>query len=107
MAVLTIRSHRRYAVRQPVTIGKEGCEPASGLMIELSSEGCRISSLQRGGYSIGDPVVLEIEDRSMTGTIRWSHDGVAGVRLDHALFSRELEEIVARGRPSDLPRYGT
>ena len=54
MTVLTIRSHRSYAVRQPVNLRKPGGRAATGLMIELSSEGCRISNLARGQFAVGE-----------------------------------------------------
>jgi hypothetical protein len=108
MSVLTIRTHRRYAVRQEVEVGKACGACETGLLIELSSEGCRISNLGRGGYSIGDEVTLDLGDRRLPGKIRWAHDGIAGVRLDSALFGHELNAIVARGREdSPLARYGT
>jgi len=108
MTVLTIRAHRRYAVRQFVSLKKPGGKPAQGLMIELSSEGVRISNLKRGEFAVGDAVTVELEGTKLKGLIRWAHDTVAGVRLDHALFSTQLSEILARGRGEDeLIRYGT
>jgi len=108
MTVLTIRSHRRYAVRQPVSLRKPGARAADGLMIELSSEGCRISNLGRGDFAVGEEVTLEIGERRLAGRIRWAHDGIAGVRLNTALFSSQLAELIAIGRGEDeLPRYGT
>jgi hypothetical protein len=111
MTVLTIRAHKRYAVRQPVRLGKPGGQPISGLMIELSSEGVRISNLGRPGLTIGEPVTVEIDERKYHGRIRWAHDGVAGVRLDHPLFNNELSDLIAIGRgeapPVDVRRYGT
>ena len=98
MAVLTIRAHKRYAVRQPVRLGKPGGEPSKGLLIELSSEGCRISNLGRCDYVIGEPVTLELGELSLGGRIRWMHDGIAGVRLDQALYTSQLGELVARDR---------
>ena len=98
MTVLTIRANRRYAVRQPVRLGKPGGVPAGGLMIELSSEGCRISKLGRCDYSIGEEVVLQLGELSLGGRIRWMHDGIAGVRLDRALYSSQLGELIARDR---------
>ena len=98
MAVLTIRAHRRYAVRQPVRLGKPDGARASGLMIELSSEGCRISNLGRCDYQIGEPVTVELGDHSFGGRIRWAHDGIAGVRLDQPLYSNELGALIARDR---------
>lgn len=111
MTVLTIRAHKRYAVRQPVLLGKPGAAPVSGLMIELSSEGVRISNLGRPGFAIGDAVTVQIEDRKFNGRIRWYHDGIAGVRLDTALYSNQLGELIALGRGEcpapDVRRYGT
>jgi hypothetical protein len=98
MTVLMIRAHKRYAVRQPVRLGKFGATPAQGLMIELSSEGCRISNLDRCDYAIGEEVTLELGELSLGGRIRWAHDGIAGVRLDRALYPNQLGELVARDR---------
>ena len=111
MTVLTIRAHKRYAVRQTVTLRRPGEAPASGLMIELSSEGIRNSNLGRPGLTIGEPVTVEIDELTFNGRIRWAHDGVAGVRLEQALFTGQLNDLVARGRgqspASDIRRYGT
>lgn len=111
MTVLTIRAHKRYAVRQPVQLGKPGGTPLNGLMIELSSEGCRISNLGSPGLTIGEPVTVEIEDRKYQGKIRWAHGGIAGVRLDSALFPSQLSELIALGRGEspvgEVRRYGT
>ena len=111
MTVLTIRAHKRYAVRQPVQLAKSGGKPISGLMIELSSEGIRISNLGRPGLVIGEPVTVEIDELKFRGKIRWAHDGVAGVRLDNALYIAQLGELIARGRgespAGEVRRYGT
>ena len=110
MTVLTIRANKRYAVRQPVQLGKPGAKPISGLMIELSSEGVRISNLGRPGLMIGEPVTVQIGELKFHGKIRWTHDGIAGVRLDNALYSSQLGELIARGRGescADERRYGT
>src|SRR5688572_10499349 len=98
MAVLTIRAHKRYAVRQPVRLGKQGDQPAKGLLIELSSEGLRISNLSRCDYAIGEEVTVELGELCLGGRIRWAHDVIAGVRLDHALYARQLGELIARDR---------
>ena len=110
MNVLTIRAHKRYAVRQPVRLCKTGGKPIDGLMIELSSEGCRISNLGRPGLAIGETVTVKIDEHTYRGRIRWSHDGIAGVRLDQALFGNELSNLVMRGRvqpQEEIRRYGT
>ena len=110
MTVLTIRAHKRYAVRQPVRLCRADAKPLSGLLIELSSEGCRISNLGRPGLTIGETVTLKIDELSYRGKIRWCHDGIAGVRLDQALFGNDLCELIMRGRGEtheDVRRYGT
>jgi len=109
MTVLTIRSHKRYAVRQPVQLAQAGAKPVGGLMIELCSEGCRISNLGRPAFKIGEPATLEIDGITLTGRLRWMHDGIAGVRLDTALYSGQLAELIAlgRGESGELRRYGT
>ena len=111
MTVLTIRAHKRYAVRQPVLLGKPGAKPVGGLMIELSSEGVRISNLGRPDFEIGESVTMDIEDRKFHGRIRWCHNGIAGVRLDTALHTNQLGELIALGRGEcpvpEIRRYGT
>lgn len=108
MTVLTIRAHKRYAVRQPVRLGRVGEKPVGGLMIELSSEGFRISNLGRPGLAIGDAVCVQIDELKFPGCIRWTHDGIAGVRLEQALFPAQLSELIVRGRgESGELRYGT
>jgi hypothetical protein len=98
MTVLTIRAHKRYAVRQAVRLGKPGAKPLDGLMIELSSEGIRISNLGRPSFDIGEPVTVQIDELKFRGKIRWSHDGIAGVRFDTALFPSQLGDLIARSR---------
>lgn len=110
MTVLTIRAHRRYAVRQPVRLRRDGGKPLSGLMIELSSEGARISNLGRPGFTIGEDVTVDVEGSKLHGYIRWTHDGIAGVRLNRALHPAELGELIARGRgeaAAEVALYGT
>ena len=103
MSVLTIRAHKRYAVRQPVHLGKIGGTKHNGLLIEISSEGCRISNLGSPGFAVGEAVTLEIQDRTLHGHIRWCHSGIAGVRLATALLSNQLGELIAIGR-GESPR---
>ena len=108
MTVLTIRAHKRYAVRQTVQLRQKGAKPVAGLMIELSSEGCRISSLGRPAFTLGDPVTVEVDGITLNGRLRWMHDGIAGVRLETALYSGQLAELIARGRGEAAElRYGT
>lgn len=95
MSVLTIRAHKRYALRLPVDVLKKGRKPANGLLIELSQQGARISNLGRRSYNVGDEVVLVAENgKELPGVIRWSHDGLAGINLSRSLHLPELSELL-------------
>jgi hypothetical protein len=99
MTVLTIRSHKRYATRQKVRLCAADERPVEGLLIELSSEGYRISNLGSvAAYTVGQPVTVEIDDDIFAGRIRWAHNGIAGVRLDSALHTYQIAELLAQGR---------
>ena len=79
-------------------------------MIELTSEGCRISNVERSGFAIGEAVKVQIDDLEFDGRVRWAHDTIVGVRLDRPLYSNELGNLIARGRGescTDERRYGT
>jgi hypothetical protein len=96
-------------VRQPIWLRKslDGLE-VSGLLIELSTEGCRISNLGCAEFSTGDAVTVQLDSVTLTGRIRWTRQGIAGVRLDTPLNAKRLSELVeeARGGPF-MARYGT
>lgn len=71
----------------------------TGLMIELSTEGCRISSLGSADFSTDDQITVEGDQLKLAGRIRWTRLGVAGVRLDKRLSAEELSAHASR-----LPR---
>jgi hypothetical protein len=108
MTVLTIRAHKRYATRQKVRLSAGAGCPVDGLLIELSSEGCRISNLGQVTYEIGQSVCVELGEDVYRGRVRWSHDGLAGIRLDDALHCHEVASLLAQGRDVEPERrYGT
>ncbi|MEL1250495.1 PilZ domain-containing protein [Aurantiacibacter gilvus] len=111
MSVLTIRTYKRYATRLPVELRREGRKTATGLLIELSPQGARISNLGRGKYEAGDKVVIATAtDMELEGTVRWAHDGLAGIRLDRSLHlpeMRDLLELNRREQADDSLCYGT
>jgi len=108
MTVLTIRACKRYATRQSVRLRENRGKAVSGLLIELSSEGCRISNLGGASFTVGQPVTLEIGGQDHAGHVRWARDGVAGLRLDRALHTYELSSILEQGRAGEPARlYGT
>jgi len=94
------RTKRRFAVKRTVGLcPRDGGEPASGLMIELSSEGCRVSKLGYSDFSEGEEVTVSLgEKAALAGFIRWAHDGLAGVRFSEALHAAELSELVESSR---------
>ena len=111
MSVLTIRSYKRYATRLPVALRRGERKTANGLLIELSPQGARISGLERGKYEVGDDVVLVTPDgMELEGTIRWAHDGLAGVRLNRSLHLPEMRDLLELNRREQTGvdwRYGT
>jgi hypothetical protein len=108
VSVLTIRSHKRYAVRRPVTLREEAGSKRGGLMIELSGEGCRISGVNSLAYTIDQPVILELDDgERLGGRVRWAHDGFVGVKFAAALRPAELGAMIEASRMAPERRYGT
>lgn len=108
MSVLTIRSHKRYAVRRPVTLREVAGNKRGGLMIELSGEGCRISGVNSLAYTIDQPVILELDDgERLGGRVRWAHDGFVGVKFAAALRPAELGAMIEASRMAPERRYGT
>ena len=107
MSVLVIRSHKRFAVRRPVTLRDEDGGKRGGLMIELSGEGCRISGVDSLSYTIDQRVTLDFGDERLGGLVRWAHDGFVGVRFASALRPAELNELLEASRLPPERRYGT
>jgi hypothetical protein len=104
MAVRPIRATSRYAMRLPARLTCKAAGPTlRGLLIELSMEGARISNLGNARLD---------SEHKLNGTVRWAHDGLAGLKLDNPLHIRELETLLdlndAR-QQQELPlaRYGT
>jgi hypothetical protein len=120
MTVLTIHAHRRYAVRHPVRLGAPGSAAIAGLLIELSTDGCRISKLAEAAFEADERIAVHIGQVALPGRIRWAHDGLAGIRLDNVLRRDQFAELVALARGgipgmevdraaalADERRYGT
>ena len=99
MSVLTIRAHRRYALKMPAKLRKTGGKPAACLLIELSQHGARISNLGERTYAQGEEVELHTDcGKTLGGIIRWAHDGLAGVQLARSLHLPELSELLQANR---------
>lgn len=103
MTVLVIRAHKRFAVRRTVRIACMGETTASGLLIELSLQGCRISNIGRGTFSPGECTSLAIDGFDpVPATIRWAHDGIVGLCFDRALHAPMLDRMIRACRGEDL-----
>jgi hypothetical protein len=108
VSVLVIRSHKRFAVRRPIALRETTGGKRGGLMIELSSEGCRISGVNSLAYTIDQQVTLEFENGELcAGRVRWAHDGFVGVKFASALRPTELGALLEVSRPAPERRYGT
>ncbi len=108
MSVLVIRSHKRFAVRRPISLQETSGGKRGGLMIELSSEGCRISGVNSLAYTIDQQVTLEFDDgERFGGRVRWAHDGFVGVKFAAALRPAELGAMLEVSRLAPERRYGT
>ena len=102
--ILTIRAHRRYAVRRSIRLRSpvDG-RHCGGLLVELSSEGCRVSGLGDSDFVADDKIIVEHDGMELPGRIRWIEAGVAGVRLDTLMMARELSAYLTHLRGADLP----
>ena len=107
MSVLVIRSHKRFAVRRPITLREASGGKRGGLMIELSGEGCRISGVDSLAYTIDQQVTLDFGDEQIGGRVRWAHDGFVGVKFASALRPAELGAMLEACRAAPERRYGT
>jgi hypothetical protein len=107
VSVLVIRSHKRFAVRRPVTLREDSGGKRGGLMIELSNEGCRISGVDSLRYTVDQTVVLDLGDEKLGGRVRWAHDGFVGVKFAIALRPAELGAMLEASRSAPERRYGT
>jgi hypothetical protein len=61
MTILTIRKHQRFAVRREAGLLAKGRVPRSGLLVELSLEGCRMSINGAAKYAIGQALKIEVQ----------------------------------------------
>ena len=107
MSVLVIRSHKRFAVRRPISLREEGGGKRGGLMIELSGEGCRISGVDSLHYTIDQAVTIDLGDEQRSGRVRWAHDGFVGIKFSPALRPAEFNQLLEASRMAPERRYGT
>ena len=102
VSVSVIRSYKRFAVRRAVTLRGGPPQRRDGLMIELSTEGCRISNADSLAYAIEQKVTVELDDgEKLPGIVRWAHDGFVGVRFESALRHEKLARLLEVSRPPE------
>lgn len=100
MAILTIRKHKRFAVRHEVNLVVTGSRPRSGLLVEVSLEGCRLGLPGSHAFAAEKPVAVRIGGfGTIKATVRWSGDGFVGLRFDAPLHNAELGELIEICRP--------
>ncbi|MHA6317193.1 hypothetical protein ACXYN8_05980 [Altererythrobacter sp. CAU 1778] len=111
MSILTIRAQKRFAVRRDVRLSDDSGREASGLMIELCAEGCRISQVDGDSFSALQSVVLSIGNKIHHGIVRWTRESTLGLKLDKPLHLTEITEILKQshsaGNCGPQLRYGT
>ncbi len=116
--MLRFSAHQRYAVRRKASIYREGRRIGSGLLVELSQEGCRIGCLSAAGQSNiltlenDDLVILKVEGTTpIEARVRWTGGGTLGMKLTSALHRAELDLLVRTCRGEfdevELREYGT
>ena len=99
MTVLVIRASKRFAVCKTVKLRATKAGQFTGLMIELSLEGCRISQLGDITLEIGEEVSLDLgQGQRLAALVRWSHNGQAGLRLLCPLHRPELTMLITMCR---------
>jgi hypothetical protein len=95
IAILTIRKHQRFAVRHDVGIVRDGQHPRSCLLVEVSLEGARLAVPGSEALAIDQRVMLEIDGfGSLAAHVRWTRDGVVGLKFAAALHHAELDELI-------------
>lgn len=100
MSVLRIRTTRRFAVRSSARLKPGRGRATSGLLIELSQDGCRISNVDNVRFAVGETARIELDGfEPMDGLIRWSQDGFVGLRFASALSVAALDSLLRSCRP--------
>lgn len=115
--MLRIRAHQRYAVRREVAILRGARRLGTGLLVEISQEGCRIGCVMPADMfpepiENGEVLVVAPEGADpFEGRVRWSGNGTLGFRLVRVFHHHELDRLIRTCRGEfDTPEareYGT
>ncbi len=113
MTILTIRKHKRFAMKQAARLLCADNRPCAGLLFEVSLDGCRLAIADCDGFAINQPVTVAIEGfAKLKAQVRWAGNGSVGLRFDHPLHTAELDELLQTCRPEQdsgaaMRGYGT
>lgn len=118
VTALRFSAHQRYAVRRKASIHREGRRIGSGLLIELSQDGCRLGCLSDAAQDhvatlqLGDIVAITVDGAAaIEARVRWTGDGTLGLKLIRAFHRAELDRMIrtCRGEfdESEMREYGT
>lgn len=100
MTILTIRKHKRFAIRQTARLFRAGKRPSAGLLVEISLDGGRLAIAGSAGLLIDQSVAIEIAGFArLKAQVRWAGDGLIGLRFDQPLHNAELDELLRSCRP--------
>lgn len=95
MSVLVIRAHKRFAVRSAARVSSNDKRARRGLLIELSLDGCRISNLGSEDFALNQLVTVKVDGfEPLDGHVRWSSDGVVGLRFATPLHIAGLDLLI-------------
>ncbi len=106
MSVLVIRAHKRFAVCRKARLRRPGKRFEDGLLIELSLDGCRVSSLAPASFALDQTVTLRIDgaEQPLEARVRWLGDGMAGLRFLRPLHAAALDGLIRLCRSAPLAR---
>jgi hypothetical protein len=100
MNILTIRKHKRFAVRRKANLVSPGNRPKPGLLVEVSLEGCRMGIAGCADFAVGQQVKVRIAGfGDFRAEVRWAGQGFVGMHFVQALHHAELNELIRACRP--------
>jgi hypothetical protein len=100
MTILTIRKHKRFAMRQAARLFSVGKRPCAGLLVEVSLDGGRLAIARSYGFAIEQPVTIEIAGfAKLKAQVRWASNGLIGLRFETPLHNCELDALLQSCRP--------
>lgn len=95
MSISAYQSHKRFAVRQTAHVHGELKRPVTGLLIELSLDGCRIGKVDDAKFTHGQAASILVDGfEAIEGYVRWAKDGCVGLRFVRPLHTARLGQLL-------------